>query len=82
MYFFVELFEDYANNRSAQEMETLQLSIERLMDAISRFGNYNQEVIKELCLKPTSTLTFLSFCLELAETVLYIPAITQRTACR
>ena len=82
MYFFVELFEDYTNNRSAQKMETLQLSIERLMDAISRFGNDNQEVIKELCRKLTSTLTFLSFCLELAETVMYIRAITQRTACR
>lgn len=48
-------------------MEVSQLSIERLMDAISRFGNYNQEVvendnqevIKKLCRKQVATLKLL-----------------------
>lgn len=48
-------------------MEVSQLSIERLMDAISRFGNYNQEVvenynqevIKRLCRKQVATLKLL-----------------------
>ena len=81
MYFFVALFEDYANIRSAQGMEMLQLSTnERLMDAFSRFDKYIQKVIKELCVKRKWQL--LRFSHSVSSSKLSCTSITQRTTRR